>query len=275
MLIEGEPAVFLPPLVKPQDYLLAARQLRRLTEPDDIFLSFGGRLTTLYGYLYFKGYRQLYSYELNAVPGRSIRATRSLVKKIFTYFPLKGKKYCEIGHPFEDAARKSPLNPYLRKVLFLSGSLGSEKVFQLAEEVAQTNSDLQVTLSCGTKERRSFKSPVKAIGMIDPQRYSDYDLVIARAGAGTIAHLLSFGLPSIFLPSPNVKDDHQLKNAIFLNEKAAVPYLEYGEQDAAHLNALIADYKPYAKRAALAARYRDFFHSGVAKSLWLELGLNA
>jgi len=52
--------------------------------------------------------------------------------------------------------------------------------------------------------------------------YSAADLIIARAGATTIAEVAQLGLPVIFVPSPNVAADHQFKNAeVLKNVKAA------------------------------------------------------
>ena len=51
--------------------------------------------------------------------------------------------------------------------------------------------------------------------------YSLADLVISRAGAGTISELCAVGAPSILVPSPNVSEDHQTFNAMSLVEKEA------------------------------------------------------
>ena len=52
--------------------------------------------------------------------------------------------------------------------------------------------------------------------------YSAADLIVARAGATTIAEISSLGLPAIFIPSDNVTDDHQYKNAkALVDENAA------------------------------------------------------
>ncbi len=63
--------------------------------------------------------------------------------------------------------------------------------------------------------------------------YAAADLVISRAGAGTISELCLVGKPSILVPSPNVAEDHQTKNALALVKKDAalmVPDSEIKEQ---------------------------------------------
>lgn len=52
-------------------------------------------------------------------------------------------------------------------------------------------------------------------------RYAAADLVISRSGACTVSELCLAGKPTIFVPSPNVAEDHQTKNAMALVEKGA------------------------------------------------------
>ena len=51
--------------------------------------------------------------------------------------------------------------------------------------------------------------------------YKAADLVISRAGAGSISELCLLGKPALLVPSPNVAEDHQTKNAMALSEKGA------------------------------------------------------
>lgn len=61
--------------------------------------------------------------------------------------------------------------------------------------------------------------------------YSLADLVISRAGAGTISELCLVGKPSILIPSPNVSEDHQTKNALALVDKKAALMVHDNEID--------------------------------------------
>jgi UDP-N-acetylglucosamine--N-acetylmuramyl-(pentapeptide) pyrophosphoryl-undecaprenol N-acetylglucosamine transferase len=61
--------------------------------------------------------------------------------------------------------------------------------------------------------------------------YSAADVVISRAGAGTISELCLVGKPAILVPSPNVSEDHQTKNAMALVEKDAAVMLTDKEID--------------------------------------------
>ena len=59
--------------------------------------------------------------------------------------------------------------------------------------------------------------------------YNAADLVISRAGAGTISELCLLGKPSVLMPSPNVAEDHQTKNAMALVENRAAVMVKDAE----------------------------------------------
>ena len=74
--------------------------------------------------------------------------------------------------------------------------------------------------------------------------YRAADLVVSRAGAGTISELQLLGMPVILVPSPNVAEDHQRKNAQALVDKdAAVMILDADcrKDLASNVNSLLAD----------------------------------
>ena len=56
--------------------------------------------------------------------------------------------------------------------------------------------------------------------------YSSCDLLLARAGATTIAEILNLGIPTILVPSPNVAENHQHLNAKSLSDKQAAILIE-------------------------------------------------
>ena len=59
--------------------------------------------------------------------------------------------------------------------------------------------------------------------------YSAADLVISRAGAGSISEFCLLGKPVILVPSPNVAEDHQTKNALALVNREAALYIKDSE----------------------------------------------
>jgi UDP-N-acetylglucosamine--N-acetylmuramyl-(pentapeptide) pyrophosphoryl-undecaprenol N-acetylglucosamine transferase len=59
--------------------------------------------------------------------------------------------------------------------------------------------------------------------------YAASDIIISRAGAGSVSELCVVGKPVIFIPSPNVAEDHQTKNAMAIVEKNAALMLKESE----------------------------------------------
>ena len=105
----------------------------------------------------------------------------------------------------------------------------NESVFQNINAVK--DSPYQVLWQCGSfyfKEMRSRMAgnPAKNIHMVEFIRemdlaYAAADIIISRAGALTISELCLVGKPVVFVPSPNVAEDHQTKNAQALVSKGA------------------------------------------------------
>ena len=61
--------------------------------------------------------------------------------------------------------------------------------------------------------------------------YTAADLVVSRAGAGSISEFCLLGKPVILVPSPNVAEDHQTKNAMALVDKGAAVYIKDSEAE--------------------------------------------
>ncbi len=234
-----------------------------------VFISGGGRITLVFLGLYTKGYKNLYTYEFNAIFGRSNKLIQPFVKKTFTYFPFKKKKCLNVGSPLEFKCKEQILNKELKKILFLTGSNGSEEVFKLADEL----SGYDITISTGVKEYK-FKSKVKTCGFIQSFLYTDYDLIVARSGAGTIADIISYRVPVIFIPSKHVKADHQKKNVLALQKYTKIKFLDYEKQDKEHLEELIEYYKPKETREDLIKSYNGFFHDDVLNKVLDEIEKN-
>lgn len=133
----------------------------------------------------------------------------------------------------ELAAKHFGLDPNKQTIFIVGGSLGA-KTLNLAMEhntqLIENQKDIQILWQCGKLYENDFKSKkvanlsnVKMLTFIDRMdlAYSVADLVISRAGALSISELCLVGRPSILIPSPNVAEDHQTKNAMALVEKKA------------------------------------------------------
>jgi len=127
-----------------------------------------------------------------------------------------------------------------KTLLVLGGSLGARRVNQLiAKELDWIVSQgLQVIWQCGKlyfEEYKHFadKGGVQVLAFIDRMDlvYATADFVISRSGASSVSELCLVGKPVVFIPSPNVAEDHQTKNAQAIVDKHGAILLKEKELD--------------------------------------------
>ncbi|WP_299056338.1 undecaprenyldiphospho-muramoylpentapeptide beta-N-acetylglucosaminyltransferase [uncultured Polaribacter sp.] len=132
------------------------------------------------------------------------------------------------------------LNPKKKTVLVLGGSLGARKVNQLVAEQLSffKDQDVQVIWQCGKFYIDEYKAnndleDVQVHAFLNRMdlAYAASDFIISRAGASSVSELCIVGKPVIFIPSPNVAEDHQTKNAKSISDKHGAILLK--EQDLA------------------------------------------
>ncbi|RNC91721.1 MAG: undecaprenyldiphospho-muramoylpentapeptide beta-N-acetylglucosaminyltransferase [Allomuricauda sp.] len=131
------------------------------------------------------------------------------------------------------------LNPEKLIVLVLGGSLGARRINQLIEQELEffQRNDIQLLWQCGKlydqEYQRHTGNGVKVMPFITKmdKAYAAADFIISRAGAGSVSELCLIGKPTIFIPSPNVAEDHQTKNAKALVQKNAALMLKENELD--------------------------------------------
>ncbi|MGB6152892.1 MAG: undecaprenyldiphospho-muramoylpentapeptide beta-N-acetylglucosaminyltransferase, partial [Pricia sp.] len=113
------------------------------------------------------------------------------------------------------------LDSHKSTLLILGGSLGARRINQLIAEHVDLfkNLDIQLIWQCGKlyiEEYKKYESEsVKVLDFVNRMdyAYSAADIIISRAGAGSVSELCIVGKPVLFIPSPNVAEDHQTKNA--------------------------------------------------------------
>jgi UDP-N-acetylglucosamine--N-acetylmuramyl-(pentapeptide) pyrophosphoryl-undecaprenol N-acetylglucosamine transferase len=134
----------------------------------------------------------------------------------------------------EDARESFGLAPDKKTVLIVGGSLGArtmnESVLAHLDEIRK--SDVQFIWQTGKyysqhiEEELSKAEPVENLKVMDfissmDNAYAAADIVVSRAGASSISELCLLGKPCILVPSPNVAEDHQTKNAMALSGRGA------------------------------------------------------
>ena len=163
----------------------------------------------------------------------------------------------------EDAVRTFGFDPTKKVVLIVGGSLGArtlnESVLQHLDQIRK--SDVQFIWQTGKFYSAEISERLK--GQDIPNltvtdfisdmgvAYKAADLVVSRAGAGSISQFCLLGKPVILVPSPNVAEDHQTKNAMALVNKAAALYVKDAEADKILLPLAIDTAKDDAKLQSL------------------------
>lgn len=142
----------------------------------------------------------------------------------------------------EEAIQSFGLDPQKKTILLVGGSLGArtvnESVLQHLDLVKQT--DVQFIWQTGKYYNASITEQVKTQGQPKNLVVTDFisdmgtaytaaDLVISRAGASSISEFCLIGKPVILVPSPNVAEDHQTKNALALVNVDAALYVKDAE----------------------------------------------
>ena len=139
----------------------------------------------------------------------------------------------------EEAIRTFHLDPEKKTVLILGGSLGARTINQcVIENIAKIKeSGVQFIWQTGKIYINDAIAAIANAGDVTMLHVTDFisnmaaaysaaDLVISRAGAGSISEFCLLEKPVILVPSPNVAEDHQTKNALALVNKNAALYVK-------------------------------------------------
>lgn len=153
----------------------------------------------------------------------------------------------------DEAVRSFGLDPQKKTILIVGGSLGARTinncVLQGLEKIKE--SGVQFIWQTGKFYFEEAKATVAEAGNLPMLHTTDFisdmsaaysaaDLVISRAGAGSISEFCLLQKPVILVPSPNVAEDHQTKNALALVDKEAALYVKDAEADDRLLDLAIA-----------------------------------
>ena len=161
---------------------------------------------------------------------------------LFTGNPVR-QNLLHITLTRQEAAQQMGLDPTKRTVVIVGGSLGArsmnESVLQQLELIRQ-QTDVQFVWQTGKYyseaiaqqlKERTCPPNLQVMDFISDMAvaYAAADLVVSRAGAGSISEFCLLGKPVILVPSPNVAEDHQTKNAMALVQKDAALYVPDAE----------------------------------------------
>ncbi|HJX70849.1 MAG TPA: UDP-N-acetylglucosamine--N-acetylmuramyl-(pentapeptide) pyrophosphoryl-undecaprenol N-acetylglucosamine transferase, partial [Bacteroidales bacterium] len=162
-------------------------------------------------------------------------------KIVITGNPVR-KDLVNIRNKIHEAFEHFNIKPGKKVLLILGGSLGAATINQSIMDsirLISENHDLEVIWQTGNiyhEYSKSFMAQtncknLKLFDFIERMdlAYAVADAIISRAGAGTISELCIVGRPVILVPSPNVAEDHQTKNAMSLVSRNAGIMVSDGE----------------------------------------------
>lgn len=201
-------------------------------------------------------------HESNAIAGVAVKMLQDKVDRIYLNFEATGKtlrcpeKLLRVGNPLsgdfaritkEEARERLQIDDKYKKIILsYGGSLGAEKVneavLKLMKSYSSKHPDVLHIHATGAIEKEIAQAEFKKLGLSKyenlqlveyiydmPLKMAAADIIICRAGALTISELAAAGKCPIFIPSPNVTENHQYKNAKVLADAGAAFVFEESE----------------------------------------------
>ncbi len=230
--------------------LFKARKIVKKIRPDAV-VGVGGYAAGPLGYAAAKQKVPLLIQEQNSFPGVTNKLLAKYARTICVAYPgterfFPKEKIVMTGNPVrenllqntlspEEAKKKLGFAPDKKLILSLGGSGGAASINAgIAENLNMLHeADIQIIWQTGAYYFDEFKpladkyddSKIRATAFIEDMAlvYRAADLVISRAGAGTVSELCLLKKPAILVPSPHVAEDHQSKNAnVLVKAQAAI-----------------------------------------------------
>jgi UDP-N-acetylglucosamine--N-acetylmuramyl-(pentapeptide) pyrophosphoryl-undecaprenol N-acetylglucosamine transferase len=167
-----------------------------------------------------------------------------------------------------------------KTVLVLGGSLGARKINQLIEKELGflLSQNIQIIWQCGKLYLNDYskyneKDNVQVVAFIDRMDlvYAAADLVISRSGASSVSELCIVGKPTIFIPSPNVAEDHQTKNAKAISDINGAILIKESELEAQFETVFIDLFSNESKQVELSQNIKKLAKPNATKDIVEEI----
>jgi UDP-N-acetylglucosamine--N-acetylmuramyl-(pentapeptide) pyrophosphoryl-undecaprenol N-acetylglucosamine transferase len=244
-------------------------------------------------------------HESNAIPGLAVKTLKNKVDKIFVNFEESGKrlsvgdKVLRTGNPMRRGISPSDrerarlelsiTGKYRYVILSFGGSLGAATVnremLKLMRSFTCKRNDILHIHATGKSGYTDFYKEFCALGLDKYKniKVSEYiynmprwltaaDLVISRSGAMTLSEIAAAGRASILIPSPNVTDNHQYKNAKAFSDAGAAYTVTENERELERLpeiaETILSD---KAARENMEKNARGFDYKGAADIIAKEI----
>lgn len=243
-------------------------------------------------------------HESNSIPGLAVRKLEGKVDLILTNFKgtedsLKAKKkVVNVGNPIRtnfgecsktDARARLGIDPDKFMILSFGGSLGApalnEAAIDIMKDFARDKEDVICVHSGGKNSYKNAMELFAAHGLernprLEVKEYiydmGDYmtaaDVVICRAGAMTLTELAKMRKSAILIPSPNVANNHQYKNAKAFADAGAAVLLEESELDSQRIVSEIEKlYSDASLREKMGDAIAKFAYDDVEERIYEEI----
>ena len=214
----------------------------------DVVIGAGGYVTAPVIWAAKKLGHKTFIHEQNSVIGLSNKYLTKYVDRVGVSFESTLSEFPEekvtlTGNPCSEKAikiekaKKSDfgLSDNKKLVLIVMGSLGSQSINEKMVEYVYgfRNKNYEVLFVTGNSyydklKSRRFPDNVNVVPFIEglPSVMKVCDLMVSRAGASTMSEIMALGIPTIFIPSPYVTNNHQYKNAMDLVSREAALMIE-------------------------------------------------
>ncbi len=146
----------------------------------------------------------------------------------------------EIAGKRKEGITKYNLDPEKKTILIIGGSLGARRINQLIEKELEffAKKGVQIVWQCGKLyydeyKKYSSNKNTQVHQFLDTMdlAYATADVIVSRAGASSVSELCIVAKPTLFIPSPNVAEDHQTKNAQAIVSRNGAKMLQENELD--------------------------------------------
>lgn len=276
--------------VKLVSSMLKARNIIKKHQPD-IVIGTGGfasapllKMANLMNYPSLIQEQNSYAGVTNKWVAKQANAICVAYDKMERYFPKE--KITWTGNPVrqdlidnklsqKEALSKFDLEDDKQTVLVIGGSLGARMINNTIAKHLKTMESLDCNLiwQCGAYYYEDYKNyntkTHKVLKYIDNMQaaYASADIIISRAGAGSVSELSLVGKPVIFIPSPNVAENHQYKNAKSVSDHQAAICIEETQLDVEFEEVLKDLYKDKNKQKQLSKNIKKLAKPNATKDI--------
>jgi len=198
----------------------------------------------------------IFLHESDVAPGLSNRFLSKFAIRVFVSFPrteyFPPRKMILTGNPIRreilegsnaEAKKFFKIESEKPVILILGGSQGAQRINdKILEDLAELLKTFEVIHQCGEKNYKQVKAESKAMITEELEKYyrlypilkeelikhayAVCDIIISRAGSGSIFEIAAAGKPSILIPLPESAQNHQVKNAYIYTENGATIVME-------------------------------------------------